>query len=470
MAFARDVKALTVVKTDVGNLFYEDGNGLLVLDGRDLADAAVINTVRQIEKLGQGQYDTDNPSVSAWTTKHGPQQEEPVPVQPASSPTTVRIPEQRQFPLLQHLQVITLVGADIVNILRPGAAKTFSEHAQQVFSPCIMSQLQHEFHRIEGNKTELFSFLSTTVAAIDTESVKQIISIHHTQVLCTQPRETSGFIPCTRQSPTPPCRFGQSPTPGITPGQSPQTPPPPDLSLSPAILPLDLSSPHTLPLPRPPSPQASPRPPLPRPLPPPPQASPPDPRPPSRLPRPPPDSPRPPSRLPRPLPQTPPQASSRPPQASPLQTSPGLPPDSPGLSLQTPPGSPSPQASLPPDSPRPSSRPPTSLQTPASLQTPSLPPDPSRLPGLSLQTSPDLASQTPQASPPDSPRPLPPDPSRPQALLQTPQASPPDSPRPLLQTPRPPSLQTSQASLQTPSLQTLLQTQASTSPGLSTLL
>jgi len=31
---------------------------LLVLDTRDLADAAVIDTLNQIEKLGQDQYDT----------------------------------------------------------------------------------------------------------------------------------------------------------------------------------------------------------------------------------------------------------------------------------------------------------------------------------------------------------------------------------------------------------------------------
>ena len=42
----------------MGNPFCEDSKDLLVLDSRDLADTAVINTLHQIEQLGQEQYDT----------------------------------------------------------------------------------------------------------------------------------------------------------------------------------------------------------------------------------------------------------------------------------------------------------------------------------------------------------------------------------------------------------------------------
>jgi hypothetical protein len=42
----------------MGNPFCENSTDLLVLDSRDLADAAVIDTVYKIEKLGQDQYDT----------------------------------------------------------------------------------------------------------------------------------------------------------------------------------------------------------------------------------------------------------------------------------------------------------------------------------------------------------------------------------------------------------------------------
>lgn len=44
--------------TSAHDSFCDDGNDLLVLNSRDLADPAVINTVHQIEKLGQEQYHT----------------------------------------------------------------------------------------------------------------------------------------------------------------------------------------------------------------------------------------------------------------------------------------------------------------------------------------------------------------------------------------------------------------------------
>ncbi len=40
---------------EMGNPFCDDKKDLLVLDSKDLADSAMINTVRQIEKLGQKQ-------------------------------------------------------------------------------------------------------------------------------------------------------------------------------------------------------------------------------------------------------------------------------------------------------------------------------------------------------------------------------------------------------------------------------
>ena len=140
------------------------------------------------------------------------------------------------------VQVIILDGAPIVNMLRPGAAKTFSEYGQQVFLPYIFSQLQHasrvdvvwdeylpgspkaetrskrgkgvrrcvepssliprnwqEFLRVDDNKIELFSFLATTMVAIQTENNQQIITTHRRNILCTQPREVSGLAPCSHE-------------------------------------------------------------------------------------------------------------------------------------------------------------------------------------------------------------------------------------------------------------------------------
>ena len=58
LAFARDVKSLANTIEEMRNSFTENSSDLLVLDSRDLADLAGINTLRKIEKLGQEQYDT----------------------------------------------------------------------------------------------------------------------------------------------------------------------------------------------------------------------------------------------------------------------------------------------------------------------------------------------------------------------------------------------------------------------------
>jgi len=134
------------------------------------------------------------------------------------------------------VQVIILDGSAIVNMLRPGYAKTFSEYASQVFLPYIVSQTQHasrvnvvwdkfhpeslkaetrskrgkgvrrhvapstaipgnwkEFLCIDEDKVELFSFLATTVVA-SIDCSKQIISTHPTEVLCNQSRMSQGLL------------------------------------------------------------------------------------------------------------------------------------------------------------------------------------------------------------------------------------------------------------------------------------
>ena len=46
-------------------------------------------------------------------------------------------------------------------------------------------------------KTELFSFLGSSVTAIETD--KQIISTYHEELLCTQPRDMLDLAPCTQE-------------------------------------------------------------------------------------------------------------------------------------------------------------------------------------------------------------------------------------------------------------------------------
>lgn len=273
-----------------------------------MADPAVINTVRHIEKLGQEQYDT-------YVNERLVNQTKPItdPIKRNNLPLFSRPPVRQKSrtqlqvsslkndcslfsrlfiasqtragdldeffahenqacpPALSHMgkmrlgkksdlvgcledlipprenaaaspsvEVMILDGAAIVNMLAPGNAKTFSEYASQVFLPYITSQLQHTsrvdidwdeycpeslktdtrkkrgkgirrrvepsssipgnwqaFLRIDENKVELFAFLATRIATTETE--KQIISTHHKDVLCTQPRDVAGLAPCSHE-------------------------------------------------------------------------------------------------------------------------------------------------------------------------------------------------------------------------------------------------------------------------------
>ena len=58
VTFASEVQALVEVIEDLGNPFMEESGDLLVLDSRDIADPAIVTTVRGIEKKGHDQYDS----------------------------------------------------------------------------------------------------------------------------------------------------------------------------------------------------------------------------------------------------------------------------------------------------------------------------------------------------------------------------------------------------------------------------
>ncbi len=57
MAFVRDVKSLHCAMGEMWNPFCDESNDLLVLDSRDVADRVIITALRQIEMLGQEQYE-----------------------------------------------------------------------------------------------------------------------------------------------------------------------------------------------------------------------------------------------------------------------------------------------------------------------------------------------------------------------------------------------------------------------------
>ena len=323
MTFFNQVKALSNVIEDMGNPFIDESDDLLVLDTRDLADPSVVNTMRNLKKTGQEQYDT-------FVTERLVTQTRPVndPIKRNNFPLFSRPPIREKSrakhqlsslksdcslfsslyiscqtrdgnleeffahenqacpPSLSNMgklrlgtksdivscleklvptptpiddcmpdiqprlsldvtstptvDAIILDGAAIVNMLKPGTARTFSDYASQIFLPYITTQLQNtqridvvwdeyvhgslkaytrsirgkgsrrrvesssamprnwqEFLRNDDNKNELFSFLSLKTANLETEG--QIIITHHKDVLCTQPRNTTALAPCTQE-------------------------------------------------------------------------------------------------------------------------------------------------------------------------------------------------------------------------------------------------------------------------------
>ena len=137
-------------------------------------------------------------------------------------------------------QVSILDGAGIVNMLRPGTTTTFRAYATDVFVPYILSQLQHverldivwdlyiadslksetrsekekgirrrveprsavpgnwqEFLRIDDNKTELFFFLASNEAEIETN--KHLITTQGNGVLSSNQEDVSTLVPCTHE-------------------------------------------------------------------------------------------------------------------------------------------------------------------------------------------------------------------------------------------------------------------------------
>ncbi|KAJ8397883.1 hypothetical protein AAFF_G00435720 [Aldrovandia affinis] len=184
VSFARDVRALTRVMGKTGNPFCEDSKDLLVLDSRDLADPAFINTLHQIEKLGQEQYDT---LFIASQTRDGDLDEFFAHENQACPPALSQmgkirlgtksdlvgcleglITPRENDAASPPVEVMILDGAAIVNMLAP-----------------------------DENKVELFAFLATRIATTETE--KQIIITNHQEVLCTQPRDVVGLAPCSHE-------------------------------------------------------------------------------------------------------------------------------------------------------------------------------------------------------------------------------------------------------------------------------
>ena len=204
--FARDVRSLVAVIEELGNPFEEDSQDLLVLDTNEIADPAVIETVRNAKQIGQDQFEAKECIVDRtksieeaihrnkrplFATKRGPK----IPkgnqlvkslkngvalfarlyigcqTRDGNLEELFRHENQQCPPALSDrgrlylgsnsdllvclgghaepqseaptVTAVVLDGAVIVHMLKPGTAKTFDEYAQQVFITYVVRQLQH---------------------------------------------------------------------------------------------------------------------------------------------------------------------------------------------------------------------------------------------------------------------------------------------------------------------------------------
>ena len=68
--FARDVRSLVAVIKELGNPFEEDSQDLLVLDTKEIADPAVIETVSNAKQIGQDQFEAFSKECIVDRTKY----------------------------------------------------------------------------------------------------------------------------------------------------------------------------------------------------------------------------------------------------------------------------------------------------------------------------------------------------------------------------------------------------------------
>jgi len=135
--FERDVRSLVSTIEEMGNPFTEDSSDLFALDSRDIADPAVIDTVRYIEKLGEEQYD-------AYVRERLVSQTKPIsdPIKKNNLPLFSRPPVREKTK--SELQVTSLRNdcslfspLYIASQVRNGNLDEFFEHENQAYPPVL---------------------------------------------------------------------------------------------------------------------------------------------------------------------------------------------------------------------------------------------------------------------------------------------------------------------------------------------
>ena len=139
-----------------------------------------------------------------------------------------------------NVEVIIIDGAALVNMIKPGAQKTFNQYATESFLPYVKMQLSQsqrvdvvwdeyienslkqttrcdrgtgvrrrveansqlprswkDFLRVDDNKRELFKFLAGHIASLETD--KLVVTTYGKEVRCTAARDTNNLSPCSQE-------------------------------------------------------------------------------------------------------------------------------------------------------------------------------------------------------------------------------------------------------------------------------
>ncbi|KAG1701225.1 Low-density lipoprotein receptor-related protein 2 [Nymphon striatum] len=170
-AYAKDVTSLVAVLEELGNPFEEESkDDLIVLDTKEMAAPAVVETVRNALKIGKDQFElfTKDRLIDRSKSLHDVISRNKLPL--FNTPTIKPVPKSKQalttmkgdMELFSRMRessswqqerskaksdapVVTSVildGAAIVQMMKPGTTRTFDEYANVIFKPYISSQLQ----------------------------------------------------------------------------------------------------------------------------------------------------------------------------------------------------------------------------------------------------------------------------------------------------------------------------------------
>ena len=159
--FERIVRSLVSNIEEMGNPFTEDSSDLLTSDSRDIADAAVIDTVRQIEKLGEEQHD-------AYVKERFVSQTKPIsdPMKKNNLPLFSRPPVREKTK--SQLQVTSLRNdcslfsrLYIASQVRIGNLDEFFEHENQAYQPALTQNGKLR----GGSKSDLVGCLEDSVTS-----------------------------------------------------------------------------------------------------------------------------------------------------------------------------------------------------------------------------------------------------------------------------------------------------------------